>query len=186
MTKAGETPAPDIRTADARAGNAQMGETQVRGAQESDAQKGGAQEGNARKGDARKGNAQRGNAQKSNAQKGNAQKGGALWLMLCNAPDAEIAQRLARTLVESRLVACVNLLPGVQSVYRWQGAVETASEVTLLIKTTGAQVTAVEAALVEAHPYDVPEVVAWPAGQVNAPYLAWVRESVAGNSEGNG
>jgi periplasmic divalent cation tolerance protein len=166
MTKAGETRAPDIRTADARAGNAQMGESQVRGAQV-----GGAQKGNARTG---------------NAQRGNAQKDGALWLLLCNAPDAEIAQRLARTLVESRLAACVNLLPGVQSVYRWQGAVETASEVTLLIKTTDAQVAAVEAALVSVHPYDVPEVVAWPAGQVNAPYLAWVQESVAGNSEGNG
>jgi periplasmic divalent cation tolerance protein len=122
----------------------------------------------------------------ADARAGNAQKDGALWLMLCNAPDAEIAQRLARTLVESRFAACVNLLPGVQSVYRWQGAVETASEVTLLVKTTGAQVAAVEAALVAAHPYDVPEVVAWPAGQVNAPYLAWVQESVAGNSEGNG
>ena len=96
-----------------------------------------------------------------------------LRVVLCAAPDATEAERLAAWLVDQRLAACVNLL-GARSVYRWQGAVERADEVLLVIKTGAARLAELEARLVEEHPYDVPEVVALGAEAVHAPYLAWV------------
>lgn len=95
-------------------------------------------------------------------------------LVLTNMPDAAAAQSLARALVDSRLAACVNLLPGVQSVYRWQGAIEQASEVTLLIKTTQKHFSQLRQAIVSSHPYDVPEVLALPVSDGHLPYLQWI------------
>jgi len=83
-------------------------------------------------------------------------------MVMSNAPDKASAHALARMLVETKLVACVNILPGVQSVYRWQGQIEQADEVTLLIKTTRQQYAELQQTLVSAHPYDVPELIAWP------------------------
>ena len=95
-------------------------------------------------------------------------------LVLTNLPDAGSANALAHALVESRLAACVNLLPTVQSVYRWQGAVEQATETTLLIKTTQRHYPQLQQAIVSAHPYEVPEVIAVPVADGHAPYLHWV------------
>ena len=95
-------------------------------------------------------------------------------MVMSNAPDNASAHALARALVNTKLAACVNILPGVHSVYRWQGRVEDATEVTLLIKTTRRHYPQLQQALVAAHPYDLPEVVAWPLTEGYAPYLNWV------------
>jgi len=96
---------------------------------------------------------------------------------LCACPDAEVAGRIARALVEERLAACVNVLPGARSVYRWRDAVEEAAETLLLVKTTRAALPALQARLLALHPYELPEVIAVPIKHAHAPYLAWVREA---------
>lgn len=100
-------------------------------------------------------------------------------LVLTNVPDLECAQLIARTLVEARLAACVNLLPAVQSIYRWQGHIEEATEITLLIKTTSQQVDSLQTAIVKLHPYDVPEIIATPIVAGYAPYLQWIATETA-------
>ena len=90
------------------------------------------------------------------------------------APDQDVARRLAQRLVEERLAACVNLLPGLVSVYRWQGAVEEDSEVLLVVKTRAGKLAAIEALLEREHPYDCPECVALEPAHVEARYLAWL------------
>jgi periplasmic divalent cation tolerance protein len=97
-------------------------------------------------------------------------------LVMTNMPDAQSAQAMAHQLVEQKLVACVNCLPGVRSIYRWQGAVEEAEEVTLLMKTTQARYVELENAIRAAHPYDVPEIIATPVTAGWHPYLDWVRK----------
>lgn len=97
-------------------------------------------------------------------------------VVLVTAPDQDVASRLARALVESRLVACVNVVPGVESIYRWEGEVEQASEVLLLIKTREDRCAALEQRVRDLHPYDVPEVLVLPAVGGSAAYLDWVRE----------
>jgi periplasmic divalent cation tolerance protein len=95
-------------------------------------------------------------------------------LLLTNLPDAASAATLAAHLVEHRLAACVNQLAPCHSVYRWQGQVESASEIPLLIKTTRERYAAVEAAVLALHPYDVPELIAVPVELGLPAYLAWV------------
>ena len=95
-------------------------------------------------------------------------------IVLTNCPDVDVADRIAHTLVEQRLAACVNRLAAVQSVYRWQGALERAEEVSLLIKTTVTRYAEVEAAIRALHPYDVPEIIAWPITAGLPSYLDWV------------
>ncbi|NUU03771.1 divalent-cation tolerance protein CutA [Herbaspirillum robiniae] len=97
-------------------------------------------------------------------------------LVLTNVPDEELARSLARSLVEGGLAACVNVLAPVASVYRWQGAIEQAVEVPLLVKTTQARYPEVEQAIVAAHPYDVPEIVAIPVSAGLPAYLRWMDE----------
>lgn len=97
-------------------------------------------------------------------------------LVLTNVPEQELAQSLARALVDGGLAACVNILAPVASVYRWQGQVEHAVEIPLLIKTTQARYGEVEQAICRAHPYDVPEIVALPVAAGLPAYLAWIRE----------
>ncbi|HVY44631.1 MAG TPA: divalent-cation tolerance protein CutA [Minicystis sp.] len=98
-----------------------------------------------------------------------------LRVLLCNTPP-DRAAAIARALVERRLAACVNVLPGVLSVYRWQGAVEEAAESTLLVKTRASLAAAVTDAIVALHPYELPEVVSLPlaAGEGLAAYRAWL------------
>ncbi len=99
-------------------------------------------------------------------------------LILCTFPDADQARRIGGVLVEARLAACVNLIPGVESIYRWQGAVETSAEVLAIIKTTTAVFPALESRLRELHPYVVPEIIALQPDQVAESYARWVSESV--------
>lgn len=100
-------------------------------------------------------------------------------VILCTAPDAEVGATLARGLVDGRLAACVNLIDGVRSFYRWQGKVEDDGEVQLVIKTRASRLDAVKAWIAENHPYDEPEVLALPVSGGSAGYLAWIGEQVA-------
>lgn len=90
----------------------------------------------------------------------------------------ELARGLARDLVKQRLVACANLLPGVVSIYEWQGTVEEDSEVMMVLKTTLGALPRLEKAFLSAHPYDTPEFVVLDPAQVEPRYLAWLRGSV--------
>jgi periplasmic divalent cation tolerance protein len=95
-------------------------------------------------------------------------------VILTNCPDDATARRIARTLVEQRLAACVNQLAPVESTYRWQSRIEQATEVPLLIKSTRARYAELEAAIRTLHPHSVPEIVALPVAGGFAPYLRWV------------
>ena len=95
-------------------------------------------------------------------------------LVLTNLPDTISARALADHLVTTRLAACVNILAPCRSVYRWQGAIEDAEEVPLLIKTTTARYAELEAAIRARHPYELPEIVAVPLSRGLPAYLAWV------------
>jgi len=95
-------------------------------------------------------------------------------LVLTNCPDEESANAIALTLVEARLAACVNILPRVQSIYRWQGAVESATEIPLFIKSTASNYPALEAAIRDHHPYQVPEIIALPVERGLPAYLDWI------------
>ena len=97
-------------------------------------------------------------------------------LVLTNLADTTSAQLLARALVEQRLAACVNMLPAVQSVYRWNDVVEEAAEVTLLIKTTTARYDELEQAIRALHPYELPEVIAVPVSAGSPAYLGWIAQ----------
>jgi periplasmic divalent cation tolerance protein len=99
-------------------------------------------------------------------------------IVLSTVGSAEEAQRVATGLVEQGLAACVNVVPGVTSVYRWKGAVDRASEVLLLIKTRSERFEAVRQALVALHPYELPEIIALPIEAGHAPYLAWLDDGV--------
>jgi periplasmic divalent cation tolerance protein len=98
--------------------------------------------------------------------------------ILCTCGTEEEAQAIGNALVEARLAACVNLLPGIQSIYRWQGKVETAQEVLLLIKATEDHFPAVRDRITELHTYDTPEIIAVPVVDGLDKYIAWVREQV--------
>jgi periplasmic divalent cation tolerance protein len=99
-----------------------------------------------------------------------------VWVVLCNCPDQDCADRLAKGVIEARLAACVNRLSPVQSVYRWEGQIESASEIPLVIKTTAERYPELEAWLHAAHPYEVPEIIALPLAAGLPGYLAWVRQ----------
>lgn len=92
----------------------------------------------------------------------------------CACPDADTAERLAQRLVEERLAACVNVLPGMRSVYRWQGTVERADEVLLMIKTSSERLAALTERVIALHPYELPELVAVEAAGGSAAWLEWV------------
>ncbi len=96
-------------------------------------------------------------------------------VILCNAPPDQ-AERIARALVDARLAACVNLVPGVISIYRWKGNVEREPETTMLIKTHEDRVASLMDELKKLHPYEVPEMVVLPVEDVNEAYAKWIAE----------
>lgn len=104
-------------------------------------------------------------------------------LVFTTAPDADTARRLAQLLLGRRLAACVST-NSVTSTYRWQGAIEQAEEVALTIKTTSARYPEIEAAILDVHPYDVPEILALPVSHGSAPYLAWLASETGPDAEG--
>ena len=98
---------------------------------------------------------------------------------LSTAGTAEDAERIARALVERRLAACVNIVPGVVSVYRWKGEVCRDEERLLIIKTRAGRIEALREALVAIHPYELPELVTLSIEAGHAPYLAWLDDAVS-------
>ncbi|MBA2690734.1 MAG: divalent-cation tolerance protein CutA [Burkholderiales bacterium] len=95
-------------------------------------------------------------------------------VVLTNLPDRESAHALALHLLQLRLVACVNVLAPCQSMYHWQEKIETANEVPMLIKAVAANYPAIEAAIREKHPYEVPEIIAVPISSAYKGYLDWI------------
>jgi periplasmic divalent cation tolerance protein len=100
--------------------------------------------------------------------------GADLALVFMTAPDAEVADRIGRALVRERLAACATVIPGVTSVYRWEGEVRADAEVQVLLKTRRALVDRLFRRAAELHPYEVPELVAAPLAGVSEPYRRWV------------
>lgn len=100
-------------------------------------------------------------------------------LIYCTCPDPAAARAIAAPLVEQGLIACANILPGMESCYRWQGRVESATEAVLLLKTRATLVDRVIAAVAAAHPAEVPCIVALPLTAGHQPYLDWVNASTS-------
>ena len=107
-------------------------------------------------------------------------------VVLVTAPDTETAARIARALVEERLIACANLVPGIRSIYRWEGKIADEAEVLLVLKTRASACSAVAARVKALHPYALPEVVALPVVDGSEAYLDWViaNASCAQRAEG--
>lgn len=104
-------------------------------------------------------------------------------IVLSTCPDAASAQRIAAALVDEALAACVNIVPGVRSVYRWKGRVEQAEELLLIIKGVRDDYAAIEARLRALHPYELPEIVAVPIASGLGAYLSWLRRPDEGAGE---
>jgi periplasmic divalent cation tolerance protein len=100
-------------------------------------------------------------------------------VVLMTAPNRQEAVRIAEMLVSARLAACVQILPQIQSVYRWQGEVERASEVLLLAKTTTGRFDELDRAVKEIHSYETPEIVALPVTSISGPYRKWLQAAIA-------
>lgn len=98
-------------------------------------------------------------------------------LVLSTFPDAETARRVTRAVVEERLAACGNLVPAIESIYRWKGTLETSTEVLVLFKTTGESYSRLEARIRELHPYELPEIVAVALSGGLPGYLGWIAEN---------
>jgi periplasmic divalent cation tolerance protein len=98
-------------------------------------------------------------------------------VVLVTCPSQAVARTIARTLVEERLAACVNLLPRITSVYRWEGKLTVGTEVLLVIKSRRARFPALARRVAALHPYSVPEIIAVPIQAGSRPYLAWLSES---------
>lgn len=92
--------------------------------------------------------------------------------------NAEEAERIGRTVVEERLAACINILAPVRSIYRWEGAIESAEEVAAILKTTNGGAEALINRIAELHSYAVPCVTAWPVERALASYACWVEDSI--------
>jgi periplasmic divalent cation tolerance protein len=99
-------------------------------------------------------------------------------IVLSTAGSEDEARKIARHLVENQLAACVNVIPQIESIYRWEGKIESSREWLLLIKTTTANFAAVRDAILELHSYDVPECIAIPVEDGSAAYLEWIDQSV--------
>jgi periplasmic divalent cation tolerance protein len=106
-----------------------------------------------------------------------------LMLVITNLPDRTSAERIAETLVTERAAACVNIMAECTSIYRWQGKIEHAGEIPLLIKTTRAAYPQLESALRKLHPYEVPEIIALPVDAGLPDYLNWVAQETSSKKE---
>jgi periplasmic divalent cation tolerance protein len=100
-------------------------------------------------------------------------------VVLVTAPNADVGTTLARDLVTAGLAACANIIPGVRSIYRWQGELCDDQEVLIVIKTQADRIADLVERVNQLHPYDLPEVLALPTAGGSEPYLAWVRDETS-------
>jgi periplasmic divalent cation tolerance protein len=104
-------------------------------------------------------------------------------VVLVTAPDTEVGERIVRALVDEEIVACGNIVPGVISIYRWQGELQREGEVLIVLKTTRLRAADVVARVPALHPYEVPEVLVIPVSDGFAPYMRWVAAGSGSRSE---
>lgn len=109
----------------------------------------------------------------------NAKKRSRLFLLISTCASNREAQKIADTLIQKRLAACVNILPQAVSIFRWKGKVEKAKERLLLIKAPAQNISAIEKTLLKIHSYEVPELIAFPITKGHLPYLNWIAESTS-------
>jgi periplasmic divalent cation tolerance protein len=100
-------------------------------------------------------------------------------IVFCTFPNAEEARRIIVELVELRLIACGNIFRPVESIYRWQGSIQSETEAFALLKTTASAFERLAAEYKSRHPYEIPELVAWPITYALPDYLAWISENVS-------
>ena len=105
-------------------------------------------------------------------------------LVLCTCPDQTTAQNIAEQLVDKQLAACVNILPGIISIYQWQGKRETTQEYLLLIKTTNEAYEVLEQTLANLHPYELPEIIAVSIERGSSAYLDWISQQTSATNKG--
>jgi periplasmic divalent cation tolerance protein len=101
-----------------------------------------------------------------------------IMVVLSTVPSESVGREIARDIVGGRLAACVNIVPGVVSIYEWDGRMEESSEAVLIIKTTADKVEALIDRLAKLHPYDVPEIIAMPVQDGHKPYIDWIKSAV--------
>lgn len=102
-------------------------------------------------------------------------------IVLSTVPDKEAANRMARLAVESNLAACVQILPGARSIYRWQGKVEESEELLLLFKTAASKVDALRELVLSTHSYQTPEFIVVPVESASSGYLEWLFDAISGS-----
>ena len=105
-------------------------------------------------------------------------------IVLCTTGSEEEARKIAHHLINQQLAACVNVLPRIESIYRWQGKIESSREFLLLIKTTAERFPSVRDAILELHSYDLPECISIEIDDGSSEYLSWIEDSTSGRSEG--
>jgi periplasmic divalent cation tolerance protein len=98
-------------------------------------------------------------------------------IILVTAPDLKTARKLAKAALQARLIACANLIPKIESHYRWRGKIETGAEVLLVLKTTKSRLAALEKLVLARHPYDTPEFLVLPVKAGSTRYLDWLASS---------
>ena len=99
-------------------------------------------------------------------------------IVLCTVPDAETAEEIANILIADNLAACVNIIPGITSIYRWEDRIERDEELLLIIKTRGKVYQALQEKITDLHPYELPEVIAVPIQNGLPAYLSWLAQSL--------
>ena len=99
-------------------------------------------------------------------------------IVLCTVPDRDTAEEIANILIADNLAACVNIVPGITSVYRWENRIEQAEELMLVIKTGSKAFSALQAKIVDLHPYELPEIIAVPIQDGLPAYLNWLTQSL--------
>jgi periplasmic divalent cation tolerance protein len=99
-------------------------------------------------------------------------------VVFCTVPNIKIAKKISKTLVEEKLAACSNILPGLKSIYNWQNEIQSDNEYLLIIKTTEEMFEKLEIRIKNIHPYEVPEIIALPIIKGNSEYLNWIKNNV--------
>jgi len=110
---------------------------------------------------------------------GQSDSGDAITVVLCTFPDETTACQIGTKLLESQLCACMNIVPGMKSIFRWEGKIQRENEVLGILKTTREKVNDLEGRIQKEHPYAVPEILVLPVLKGAKPYLEWVRNSLA-------